>query len=152
MRSARAAAALFFGLVSLVAAAAETGATAAVRSALAAQQADWNRGDLEGFMRGYAKDESTRFAGGDSFRNGWQATLDFYRRGYPDASAMGKLDFDLVEVRELSDSAVYAFGRWHLTRANEAPEKAPHGLFTLLFEKKDGRWVITRDHSSAASQ
>lgn len=149
MKTARVLAALFFCLAPLVGGAVGTDATTAVRAALVAQQADWNRGDLEGFMRGYANDESTRFAGGDSFRNGWQATLDGYRRSYPDAAAMGQLDFDLVEVRELSASVVYAFGRWRLTRANEPPDKAPHGLFTLIFEQRDGRWVITRDHTSA---
>ena len=130
--------------------AAETPATAAARSVLAAQNEAWNRGDLEGFMQGYWKNDEVRFAGGDSFRNGWLATLNSYRKVYPDAAAMGKLNFDLLEVREIGPEIVYAFGKWRLARANEAPEKAPHGLFTLILERKDGAWVITRDHSSAA--
>jgi hypothetical protein len=63
---------------------------------------------------------------------------------------MGNLDFKLLEVRELSPTVVYVFGQWHLTRANETPDKAPHGLFTLIVEKKGRRWVVTRDHTSAA--
>jgi hypothetical protein len=55
-----------------------------------------------------------------------------------------------VEVREIAQDMAYVFGKWHLTRANEPPDKAPHGLFTLIVERKDGAWVITRDHSSAA--
>jgi uncharacterized protein (TIGR02246 family) len=141
-------------LVSLSASAAgvdaNTPATMAVRRVLAVQNEAWNRGDLEAFMQGYWKSEEIRFAGGDSFRYGWAATLKSYQKGYPDAAAMGKLDFDPVEVRELSPDMVYVFGKWHLTRMNEAPEKAPHGLFTLIVERKDGAWVITRDHSSAA--
>ena len=136
--------------LALPASAAETPATTAARSVLAAQNEAWNRGDLEGFMQGYWKSDEVRFAGGDSFRNGWLATLNSYRKGYPDAAAMGKLNFDLLEVREVGPEVVYAFGKWRLTRANEAPEKAPHGLFTLILERKDGAWVITRDHSSAA--
>jgi uncharacterized protein (TIGR02246 family) len=128
----------------------DTEATAAVRKVLAVQNEAWNRGDLEGFMQGYWKSDEIRFAGGDSFRNGWMATLKSYQKGYPDAAAMGKLGFDPLEVRELSPDIVYVFGKWKLTRVNEAPEKAPHGLFTLIFERKDGAWVITRDHSSAA--
>ena len=93
-------------------------------------------------------DEST--AGGDRFNNGWQATLDSYRKGYPDAAAMGKLDFDLVEVRELAPDVVYVFGKWHLSRAGEAADKAPHGLFTLILERINGIWAVTRDHTSAA--
>jgi uncharacterized protein (TIGR02246 family) len=137
-------------LLALSALSAETDATRAARRLLAEQQADWNRADIDAFMRGYWKDESIRFAGGDSFRYGWQATIDRYRKAYPDAAAMGNLDFKLLEVRELSPTVVYVFGQWHLTRANEAPDKAPHGLFTLIVEKKGRRWVVTRDHSSAA--
>jgi uncharacterized protein (TIGR02246 family) len=127
-----------------------TTATTAARRLLAEQQADWNHGDIDAFMRGYWKDESIRFAGGDSFRVGWQATIERYRKSYPDTKAMGRLDFDLVEVRELAPTIVYVFGKFHLTRDGEAAEKAPHGLFTLIVEKKGRRWVITRDHTSAA--
>jgi len=130
--------------------AAETAATAAARSVLAAQREAWNRGDIDGFMQGYARSDTIRFAGGDKFNYGWQATLDSYRRGYPDAAAMGKLDFDLIEVRELSPDVVYVFGKWRLSRANEAADKAPHGLFTLILERAGGVWAVTRDHTSAA--
>lgn len=128
----------------------ETAATAAVRKMLAVQDEAWNRGDIEGFMQHYWKSDSIRFAGGDSYRHGWQATLDSYKKGYPDPDAMGKLSFDLLEVREMSPDVVYVFGKWKLTRVNEAADKAPHGLFTLIVERKDGAWVITRDHTSAA--
>jgi uncharacterized protein (TIGR02246 family) len=132
------------------AAAAESAATTAARNVLAVQKDAWNRGDIDAFMQGYARSDTLRFAGGDRFNYGWQATLDSYRKGYPDAAAMGKLDFELVEVRELSPVVVYVFGKWRLTRANEAADKAPHGLFTLIVEKTDGTWSITRDHTSAA--
>ncbi len=132
------------------AAAAESAAEVAARNVLAVQRDAWNRGDIDAFMQGYARSDAIRFASGDRFNYGWQATLDSYRKGYPDAAAMGKLDFDLVEVRELSPAVVYVFGKWRLTRANEAADKAPHGLFTLIVEKTNGTWAITRDHTSAA--
>jgi uncharacterized protein (TIGR02246 family) len=130
--------------------AADSAATSAVRNVLAVQKDAWNRGDIEGFMQGYWRSDDIRFAGGADYKYGWQATLDGYRKGYPDAAAMGKLDFDLIEVRELNPDVVYVFGKWHVARANEAAEKAPHGLFTLIVERKSGVWSITRDHSSAA--
>jgi uncharacterized protein (TIGR02246 family) len=130
--------------------AADTAATSAVRKVLAVQQDAWDRGDIDSFMQGYAKSDDVRFASGDKFKYGWQATLDSYRKGYPDSAAMGKLDFELVEVRELGPAAVYVFGKWHLTRVNEPEDKAPHGLFTLIVERKGGTWVITRDHTSSA--
>ena len=136
--------------IALFAVAAETDATSAARGLLMSQSDDWNRADIDAFMKGYWQSDDIRFASGDSFKYGWQATLNGYRKAYPDSAAMGKLDFDLVEVRELSADAVYVFGKWNLTRVNEAKDKAPHGLFTLIVERKRGAWVITRDHTSAA--
>jgi uncharacterized protein (TIGR02246 family) len=132
--------------------AAETPAAQAARAVLAAQRDAWNRADIAAFMQGYWKSEALRFAGGDRFRNGWQETIDRYKATYPDAATMGTLAFDLVEVREISPDVVYVFGKWSLARANEAADKAPHGLFTLLVERKDGVWVVTRDHTSAAER
>jgi uncharacterized protein (TIGR02246 family) len=130
--------------------ASDTAETSAVRSVLAIQQEAWNRGDIDGFMQGYWRNEKIRFASGDHFKHGWQATLESYRKGYPDSAAMGKLDFELVEVRGVGPDVVYVFGKWHLTRTGDAAEKAPHGLFTLIVERKNGAWLITRDHTSAA--
>ena len=38
-----------------------------------------------------------------------------------------------------------AFGRWTLEREADLPT----GLFTLVFELKNGEWVIVHDHTSA---
>ena len=150
---------LLVGLATMVACcgspaalAAETDVTKAVRDLLSTQRDAWNRADIDAFMQGYAKRDDIRFAGGDRYKYGWQATLDGYRRSYPNAKTMGKLAFDLVEVRELGPDAAYVFGKWHLARAGEPAKKAPHGLFTLIVERTDGRWLITRDHTSAASR
>lgn len=124
--------------------------TDAARAVLKAQQDAWNRGDLDAFMAGYWKNDDLRFAGGDQIRRGWQTTLDRYRKTYPDAAAMGKLDFDLVEVRALTPTVVYVFGKWQLARSGDATGHAPHGLFTLIVEKKVQGWVVTRDHTSSA--
>lgn len=68
---------------------------------------------------------------------------------------MGRLEFDLVEVREPAPDVFYVFGRWRLALesvAASAAGSAPHGLFTLLVERKDGAWVVTRDHTSSAGE
>ena len=58
---------------------------------LDAQVAAWNAGSVRGFMDGYARTDSLRFASGGTVHTGWQATLDRYRRSYPDHAAMGTL-------------------------------------------------------------
>jgi ketosteroid isomerase-like protein len=124
----------------------DPGATEAIRAVLDAQVAAWNRGSLRGFMDGYARTDSLRFASGGTVRRGWQAALDGYVRGYPDKEAMGTLRFDSLDVQVLSPSWAVVFGRWRLQRAADAP----NGLFTLLFHKRPDGWRIVHDHTSAA--
>ncbi|MDX1548711.1 MAG: SgcJ/EcaC family oxidoreductase [Rhodothermales bacterium] len=121
-------------------------ARAAVRAVLDRQVAAWNAGDVEGFMDGYARSDSLRFASGGSVQTGWQTTLDRYRRSYPDRAAMGTLSFDLREIRVLSPRYALVFGAWRLDRVADQPS----GLFTLLFEKRAEGWRVVHDHTSSA--
>ena len=47
---------------------------AAIRALLEQQEQAWNRGDIEAFMEGYVRNDSLRFASGDTEHRGWQAT------------------------------------------------------------------------------
>jgi uncharacterized protein (TIGR02246 family) len=118
------------------------------QAVLDAQVAAWNRGDLDGFMAGYWKDDRLTFYSGDSVTRGWQATLDRYRKRYQaDGKEMGRLEFREVTIEPLGDSAAFARGRWHLTMKDG---KTPNGLFTLILKRIDGQWRIVHDHTSAA--
>ena len=113
---------------------------------LAAQSAAWNRGDIDGFMQGYWQSDELRFASGGNVTYGWRATLERYRKGYPDKAAMGTLAFTELVVTPLAPDAAIAFGRWQLTRAKDAPG----GLFTLTLRKTADGWRIIQDHTSSA--
>lgn len=116
-----------------------------IRTVLATQAAAWNRADLPAYMQGYWQSDSLLFIGKNGPQHGWQRTLDNYRRSYPDASAMGQLDFARLRITPVGAEAAHVVGRWHLAR----PQKGDlQGWFTLLFRKLDGRWVIVADHSS----
>lgn len=115
-----------------------------IRQILATQEDAWNRADLEAFMSGYWHSDSLMFIGSRGVTYGWQATLDSYKKGYPDAGAMGKLTFTILSVQVLAPESAYVIGKWHLTRATDEVG----GHFTLLWKKKDGKWVIVADHSS----
>ena len=67
------------------------------------QQDAWNRGDLEGFMQGYWQSDSLLFIGKSGPTNGWQKTFNNYKKNYPDTIIMGKLSFDVLEIKKLSD-------------------------------------------------
>ena len=117
---------------------------AAVRKILNNQDAAWNRGDLEGFMEGYWKSDSLMFIGKSGITYGWEQTLNNYKKGYPDTAAMGKLDFEYIEIKQLSVNYFFVVGKWHLTRSIGDVG----GHFTLVFKKIKNKWVIVVDHSS----
>ncbi len=111
---------------------------------LQGQEDAWNRGDLDAYMQGYWKSDQLRFVSNGKFRLGWEETRAAYRKNYPNKEARGELSFAIRDIKMLSNSAALVVGRWDLHRVKDAPT----GVFTLLVEKIDGRWVITLDHSS----
>jgi uncharacterized protein (TIGR02246 family) len=115
-----------------------------IRRLLAVQTEAWNRGDLEGFMQTYWKSDSLMFIGKNGVKWGWQETLDNYRKGYPDTVAMGKLSFEIIQVKRLSVMYFYVVGKWMLKRSMGDLS----GHYDLLLRKIKGRWVIVADHSS----
>src|SRR5437764_9404457 len=92
-------------------------AVQAVRTVLEAQQAAWNRGDIEGFMDGYERGETTTFVSGDDITRGWQTVLDRYKQRYNLPGLMGALTFSELEIQPLSPSYALVNGRWQLTRS-----------------------------------
>lgn len=121
--------------------------TASVRAVLDAQVAAWNRGDLTGYMAGYAQSPELTFYSGGTVTLGWQPTLDRYRRRYQqEGRVMGKLAFGEVHIELLAEGAALARGRWHLTFPDGKPSQ---GLFTVLLKKGPAGFRIVHDHSSA---
>ncbi len=116
----------------------------AIRDILSGQVTTWNNGDLQSFMRGYWQNDSLKFIGKSGITYGWKQTLENYKKNYPDTLAMGKLDFDLIEVKRLSALYFFVVGKWQLTRSIGNLK----GHFTLLFKKINNKWVIVADHSS----
>jgi uncharacterized protein (TIGR02246 family) len=120
---------------------------AAVRAVLSAQSEAWNRGDIEGYMDGYARSADTVFVSGDDVTRGWQPVLDRYKKRYDSRDKMGVLTFSDLEITPLGNDAAIALGRWHLQRAKDEP----HGRFSLILRRTKRGWKIIHDHSSAAS-
>ena len=121
---------------------------AAVRAVMEAQQAAWNRGDIEGFMEGYERAETTTFVSGDELTRGWQTVLDRYKKRYNSREQMGTLAFSELEIKPVSPVHALADGRWQLTRANDSP----HGRFTLVFRRSNNDdWRIIHDTTTSAT-
>jgi len=108
------------------------------------QTAAWNKGDIPGFMQTYWQSDSLLFVGKSGITYGWQATLDRYKKSYPDTAAMGQLQFNLLEFKQLTPELCFLVGKWHLQRSAGNLE----GHFTLLIRRIRGAWKIIADHSS----
>ena len=68
------------------------------------QDQAWNRGDIEAFMETYWNNDSLMFIGKSGVTYGWTNTLKNYKKGYPDTTAMGQLDFTLIQIQKISRS------------------------------------------------
>lgn len=108
------------------------------------QKEDWNRGDIDDFMKGYWENDSLMFVGKSGVTYGWTNTLKNYKKGYPDTAAMGKLSFEYIQIKKLSKKYYFVVGKWYLKRSIGDVS----GHYNLLLEKINGSWVIVVDHSS----
>jgi ketosteroid isomerase-like protein len=115
-----------------------------ILAVLTAQQNDWNKGDIRGFMAGYWNSSTLTFAGTGGFTRGWQPVMARYEKNYADKAAMGTLDFSELEIRQLWPDAALVLGKWHLQR--QAGDVG--GIFTLVFQKFPEGWRIIHDHTT----
>lgn len=143
---------LFGWLAAAMPAMAATDDAAAIRQALAEQQAAWNRGDVDTFMHGYKDAPDTTFVG-STVRKGYGAILASYRKHYANKAQMGRLTFSDVDVRLLpcvEGDVHYAVvtGRFHLDRSEHGEVAQDDGVYSLLWEKTAKGWKIVLDHSS----
>ena len=122
----------------------ETSLEKKLTSILTRQVADWNSGNIDGFMTAYWNSEELSFSSGGKTTRGWKATQDGYEKRYPSPEPMGKLTFSKLAVSELGKDAALVLGNWRLKRTDDSPG----GNFSLVFRKMKDRWVIVHDHTS----
>jgi beta-aspartyl-peptidase (threonine type) len=116
-----------------------------VRQVLDQQVADWNEGDLEGFLRGYWQDDRLTFSAGGVTTRGFEEVARRYRQKYGSGDAMGTLAFRNLEIEALGADAAFVYGRWSLQMANG---EQPGGVFTLVLRRRSGAWMIVHDHTT----
>ena len=106
------------------------------------QQQAWNNGDIDGFMNGYWESDSLLFIGSSGVNYGYTTTLANYKKSYPNKEAMGTLTFNNRSWTPISESSALLIGSWRISEDQ-------HGMYSLVWKKTDGRWVIVADHSSS---
>ena len=120
---------------------------AAITLALEAQQAAWNRGDVDVFLEGYWRSPDLTFSGSSGTARGWEAVRARYKKTYADREAMGQLQFSELEFRFLGHDAALVLGHWHLTRTRGGVG----GVFSLVWQRFPEGWRIIHDHTSAVT-
>lgn len=119
----------------------------AIEGVLAAQRDAWNAGDIDGFMAAYVQSPELIFTSGGAVRRGYDEALARYRAKYVDGGQMGRLAFSDLEVTGLSVDSAVVLGTWKVTETEQAGE----GVFSLVLVRRDQRWQILHDHTSAAA-
>jgi ketosteroid isomerase-like protein len=123
--------------------------TAALTRQITAQleraAADWNRGDLDGFMSDYARESTTTYVDGRRARAGFDYIRGVYAARFAPGAQRDSLHFEEVVVRPLSPSLALVTARFILQRGSEISASGP---FTLVMEERPQGWKILHDHSS----
>ena len=114
----------------------------AIKKMLSNQQECWNNGDIDGFMQGYWQSEKLIFTSQNHEpTHGWNNTLERYKNSYPTKSSMGKLKFEILDLKLISKTTATLKGKWELNREKDNP----NGIFWLDIDKFDKDWLITKD-------
>lgn len=111
-----------------------------------AQEAAWNKGDIDGYASGYKNSPDTIFIG-SHVSKGFAELVTDYKKNYPNRDVMGTLGFSGIEVHPLDERFAIAIGHYHLDRSKKAGGNAD-GIFSLVFEKTDAGWKIVVDHTT----
>ncbi len=134
---------IFSCLTAMNTVSAQNGDVAAIKAILIEQQEAWSNNDLEGFMEGYWKSDSLTYYSGGKITQGWQTTLDNYKKGYPTKTDTGKLNFKIGAITKITEDAYYVMGQYFLSL--EAGDR--NGTFMIIFKKINGEWKIVADSS-----
>lgn len=125
-----------------------------IRQTLDQQARAWSRGDIDGFMAAYWRNDELTFVAfpravdvrtttQPTITRGWQPVHDRYRKRYPNASAMGSLWFRGIAVQSTAGDTAVVTGRYEVRCGDERLT----GFFILdMVRMKDG-WKIVHDRT-----
>jgi uncharacterized protein (TIGR02246 family) len=137
---------LMLVLSAVLTAPAQIAPESAIRQLLDKQATDWNRGDVDAFMKAYDDSSNTTFVG-EKVEYGYANILERYKKLYATPAAMGKLTFSNLAIRGLDSNYAVATGNFHLDRTTSGGGNAD-GIFSLVFKNESSGWKIILDHSN----
>jgi beta-aspartyl-peptidase (threonine type) len=120
-----------------------------IEAVIQAQEAAWNRGDLDGYMSaGYLNSPDLTFYSGGDITRGYETIRERYHKRYLEGGReMGRLAFSDVETFNYDEDTGLVRGRWKLEFLDG---KVLAGLFSLIVRRTSEGWRIVHDHTSLA--
>lgn len=126
-----------------------TAVRAELEAMLRRSAADWNRGDLDGFMGDYLSSDSTTYVGGRGLVRGPAAIRASYARLFTGEVTRDSLSFVILDVDPVAPDAANLIAQYTLARRVGGRDSVTaRGPTSLLMRRVDGRWRIVHDHSS----
>ncbi len=117
-----------------------------VTKVVLAQEAAWNKGDLDGYLSKFKDAKDTEAVLNGPVR-GLGNIRSAYRSNFPNTETMGHLEQSEVEVRELGPDFALATGKYQLSRGKKSGGDAS-GAFTEIFEKTPDGWRLIFSQTS----
>jgi ketosteroid isomerase-like protein len=108
--------------------------------------ADWNRGDLPGFLSDYAPESTTSFVSGGHVMKGIDWIRSHYAPRFAPGAVRDSLRFEELEARPLGERYALVTARYVLFRGGAITSSGP---FSLVMEERLGGWKILHDHTSS---
>ena len=108
--------------------------------------ADWNAGNLQGFMSDYANDSATTYLNGPTFQHGFAWIQNHYAPAFAPGARRDSLRFEDFAARPLGTMYALVTARYVLFRSGVTTLSGP---FTLVMQEQPDGWKIVHDHTSS---
>jgi uncharacterized protein (TIGR02246 family) len=108
--------------------------------------ADWNGGDLDGFMADYARDSLTGFVSAGRVERGYDWIRAHYAPRFAKGARRDSLWFENLQVRPLGQDFALVTARYVLATDGATVSSGP---FTLVMQRQTDGWKIVHDHTSS---
>ena len=108
--------------------------------------ADWNAGDLQGFLSVYSKDSATMYLSGRRFEHGFAWIERHFATAFAPGAARDSLRLEEFSARPLGTTYALATARYVLYRNGVTSASGP---FSVVLQEQTNGWKIILDHTSS---
>ena len=108
--------------------------------------ADWNAGNLQGFLSMYANDSTTMYMSGKQFEHGFPWIEQHYAPAFAPGAARDSLRLQGFSARPLGTTYALVTARYVLYRNGVTTASGP---FSVVLQEQTNGWKIILDHTSA---